>query len=162
MDRKISKRYYNNMMVYDCFDNPFTYKFGSPSLNLLPITFDDIPRLHKRARYNPDLLSAARSVASENSFSTLTTPSDFPDLFPSYDTNTLHVMNMDVTLIGRLKRGYYCRNCNTRDSTEIQGYIASHALIRKRSLLLSLVFRINSETKTFFLEHQFSMLQFPS
>ena len=136
VDRKISKRYYNNMMVYDCFDNLFTYKFGSPALNLPPITFDDIPRPHKRARYTPDLLSAASSVASENSFSNLTTPSDFPDLFPSYDTNTLHVMNMDVTLIGRLKRGYYCRNFNTRDSTKIQGSIAPHALIRTRKFII--------------------------
>ena len=71
-----------------------------------PITFDDRPRPHRRARYIPDLLTYAISVASENYFSTLTTPSDYTDLLPSYDPNTLHVTSMDVPVQGRVYRGY--------------------------------------------------------
>ena len=63
VDRKISTLEYKNRTVYDCFNNPFTDDFGSPDLNLSPITFDDRPRPHKISRYTPDLLPAAMSVA---------------------------------------------------------------------------------------------------
>ena len=96
MDRKISTLQYNNRTVYDCFNNPFIDDFGSPYLNLPPITFDDRPRLHERALYTPDLIPADISVASENSFSTLTATSDSLDLLTSDDPNTLHVTKMGV------------------------------------------------------------------
>ena len=108
-DNKISTLEYNNRTVYDCFNNPFTDDFGSPALNLPPATFDDRTRPHKRARYTPDLLLATISVASENSVSTLTTPSYSLDLLPSYNPNTLHVMKKDVPVKGRFHRGYCCR-----------------------------------------------------
>ena len=63
------------------------------------------PNLHKRARYNPDLLPDDFYVASENSVGTLITPSDSPDLFPTDDPNTIHVMKKDVTFKGRVHRG---------------------------------------------------------
>ena len=74
VDKKISTSEYNNRTVYDCFNNPFTDDCGSPYLILHPIIIGDRPHLDKRARYTPDLLPAAISVASEKSVSTLTTP----------------------------------------------------------------------------------------
>ena len=104
-DKKISTLEYNNRTVYYCFNNPFIDDFGSPHLNLPPVTFDDIPRPHKRAHYKPDLLPANISVASENYSSTLTTPYDLLYLLPSDDPNNLHIMNMDVPVIGRVYIG---------------------------------------------------------
>ena len=66
------------MTVYECFNNTFTADFGIPDLNLHPITIDDRPRLHKISLYTPDLLPTVIYVASENSVSTLTTPSGLP------------------------------------------------------------------------------------
>ena len=97
---------YRNSMVYYCFNNPFTDEFCIQNLNLPPITIDDILRPHKRSRYTPDLLPAAISAAPENYGSTLTTPSDSPDLLPSDDPTTLHDMEKDVTLLGRVNIGY--------------------------------------------------------
>ena len=70
-------------------------------MHIPPITIYDGPRLHKIAQYTPDLLLAAISVASENYASTLTTPSDFPDLLPDDATNNLHVMNKCVPFKGK-------------------------------------------------------------
>ena len=81
--KKISTLEYNNRTVYDCFNNPFTANCGSPSMHIPPITIDDRPHPPKRARYAPNLLPATIYVASENSVSTLTTPSDFPDILPT-------------------------------------------------------------------------------
>ena len=106
MDKEISTMEYNNRTFYDYLNNTFTDDFGSPSLNLPPITTDDRPHLHKRYHFTPDLLPAAISVASENYFSTLTALSDLPDLLPSDDHNTLHVMKKYEPYHGRLKIGY--------------------------------------------------------
>ena len=101
MDRKISTLEYNNMTFYYCFNNTFIDEFGSPDLNIPPITFDDRPHLHKRSRYNPDLLPYAISVASNNSFINLTTPPDLPYVLPSDDHNTPHVIKkMCLSLVG--------------------------------------------------------------
>ena len=88
VENKISVREYNNGAVYECFNNPFTDYFCIPALNLPPVTIDDRPCPHKRARYTPDLLPDTISVSSENFGSTLTTPSDYQKLFllPSNDT----------------------------------------------------------------------------
>ena len=101
---------HNNRTVYDCFNNPFTADCGSPAMYLPPITVDDRPPPppHKRAQYAPDLLPPAISVASENYVSTLTTPSDSPDILPTDDPNTLHVTKKDVPLKGRVNGGYCC------------------------------------------------------
>ena len=96
VDRKIFTLEYNNRMVYDCFNNPFTDDFVSPALNLPHVTFDDRPYLNKRASYTPDLLPDAIAVATGNYFITLTTTYDSPYILPSDDPNTLYVMNMDV------------------------------------------------------------------
>ena len=64
LDKKISTGDYETRTVYDWFNNPFTAYFGSPGLNIPPITIDDIPRPYKRARYTPDLLPAAISIDS--------------------------------------------------------------------------------------------------
>ena len=91
-DKKNSLREYNNRTVYDYLNIPFTDYFDIPYLNLPYIIIDDSTRLDKRACYTPDLLPAAISVASKNSVSTLTTPSDPPQVIVlnSDDTNTHH------------------------------------------------------------------------
>ena len=109
VDRKISTLEYNNRKVYDWFNNTFTDEFVSPYLNIPPITFDDRHPPHKRARYTPDPPPSAISVASENYFSTLTIPYNFPYLINSNDPNTIHVMRKYFPSLGRLKRGYLCR-----------------------------------------------------
>ena len=109
VDKKISTLEYNNMTVYDCFNNSFTADFGSPSMHLPPNIIDHRPRPHKRARYTPYLLPDASSVASENYVSTLITPSDSTDILPIDDPNTLHDMKKDDPYSGRVKRGYCCR-----------------------------------------------------
>ena len=105
VDKKISTLEYNNRTVYDCFNNPFTSDFGILDMHLPPITIDDRPLLHKRARHASYLLPAAISVASENSGITLTTRYDSPDLLPADDPNTLHVMNKGVPFKCMVKRG---------------------------------------------------------
>ena len=148
-DKKISSLEYNNRTVYDWFNNNFTDDFGSPDLNLPPITFDDRPRQHKISHYAPDLPPDNISVASENYFGTLTTPSDSPDLLTYDDHNTLHVMKMDVPFLGRVHRWYgcwkndrkmcykktsfYCSTC----SDKITKYYYYHDF-----------YRINSKTRT--------------
>ena len=96
-NKTISTKYYNIRAIYDCFNNHFTANFGIPAPNLPQITIDDRPRLHKRARNTPDLLPVAISFTSENSASTLTTPSNSKQLFilPSVDTNPPHAIMRD-------------------------------------------------------------------
>ena len=139
--KKISTLEYNNRMVYDCFNNPFTDEFGSPALNLPTITIDDWPRLHKRAQYTPYLPQAAIFVAYENSDSTLTTPSDSTDLLPSDDHHTLRDMNREVPFLGSVHREYCCRKHDKKDATKRQGFISPHAMIITIIFLLSWVFR---------------------
>ena len=74
----------------------------------LPSPLMIYPPPHKRARYAPNLIPAAIYVASENSVSTLTNPYDYPDIIPTDDNNTIHVLKKDVHLKGRLHRGYCC------------------------------------------------------
>ena len=95
----------NNRAVYECFDDPFTDKFGISYLNLPLTTIDDKPCPHKIALYTPDLIPAAISVSLENYFSNFTTPSDLPDLLTSDNTNPLHIMKKDYPCRGSLKRG---------------------------------------------------------
>ena len=98
-------REYNNRKVHDCLNKKFTADCGIPYLNLSPITIDDIPCPHKRPLYTPYLLPDAIYVASENSVSTLTTPSNFTKLLvpTSDDTNPHHEMKKDVNYCGRVK-----------------------------------------------------------
>ena len=78
-------------------------------MNLPPIAFDDRPCPLKMSFYTPDLLPAAIYVAFEKYVSSLTTPSDSPDLLPTDDHNTLCVLNKYVPLKSRVHRGYYFR-----------------------------------------------------
>ena len=109
-------------------------------MNLSPITFDDRTRPHKSDQYTPYILPDNIYFDLENYFSTLTNPSDYPDLLPSDDPNTLHVMNMDVTVLGRVHRGYGYRKHDTKYATKIQGSIDPHALIRTRSFIIVIGF----------------------
>ena len=78
-------------------------------LCISPITIDDKPQLHKISRYTSYLLPTAISVASENSVSTLNTPSDSIYLLPSDNPNTLHGMKKCLTFKGRVNIGCCCR-----------------------------------------------------
>ena len=140
VDKKISTLEYKNRRVYDCFSGSFTDEFGSPDLYIPPITIYDIPHPYRRARYNPDLLPAAISIASGNYDSTLNTPSDLTDLLPSDDTNTLHVRNKYVHFQGRTNIGYCCRKHGQKICYKRQGYIAPHDLIITRKFILVIGF----------------------
>ena len=109
-DKKISILEYNYRTVYDCFNNPFTAECVSPAMHIPPITiYDRPPPAPKRARYSPNLLPATISVASENSVSTLTTPSYLPDILPTDGQKNVHVLKKGLPVNGRVHRGYYCR-----------------------------------------------------
>ena len=140
MDKKFSTLEYNNRTVYYCFNNLFTAHCGSPAMHLTPSTIDDRPRLHKSSWYNPDLLPASISVASETSSITLTTPSDSPDILTSYYLNTLHVMNKYLPFQGRVHRGYWCRKDGQKYATKRQGSFSSYALIRTRKFVIFIGF----------------------
>ena len=107
-DKKFSTLEYNNRTVYDFFSHPFTDDCVSLDIHLPPITIDDRPPLHKRSRYAPDLILTVISFASKNSVSTLTTPSHYPDLLPTYYSNNLDVLKKFVPFKGRVNRGYCC------------------------------------------------------
>ena len=110
VDKKISTFEYKNRTVYECFNYHFTSDFVSPAMNLPPITIDDRPPPpHKIVQYTPYLLPSTIFVASENSDSNLTTPSDSPDILTTDDTNNIYVMKKDDPYSGRLKRGYCFR-----------------------------------------------------
>ena len=72
-----------------------------------PLMIDPPPP--KRARYAPNLLPGTISVASENSVSTVTTPSDFPDILPTGGQKNVHVLKKGLPVNGRVHRGYCCR-----------------------------------------------------
>ena len=78
VDKKISTRYYNNIMVYDLFNNTFTSDCGIPYLNPPPITIYYRSSPHKRAHYSLDLIPDTIYVASKKYVSNLTTPYDLP------------------------------------------------------------------------------------
>ena len=141
-DKNISTKEYNNRTVYDCFNSSFTADFGSPFLNLLPINIDDIPLLYKRARCTPDLIPVFYSVASENSVSTLTTPSDSEQLFhlPSDDTNYPHAIIKDEPYSVSMRRVYCCGKNDEKDATKRQGSIDPRSMIKTRNVITVMVF----------------------
>ena len=108
VDNKISMKEYNNRTVYELFNNLFKYYFGRSALNIPPITIYDRPILHKRSCCTPYLTPATIYVASENSVSTLTTPSDYPKLLVLTfdDHNPHHAMKNENHVHDRVKRGY--------------------------------------------------------
>ena len=97
------------------------------------------------------MLPAAISIASEESISTLTTPSDLPYLFPSDDPNNFHVINKDVPFLGRAKIGYHCRKRDKKDAKKRQGSIALHVLIRARYFVIVIGFPLLIQRQVFFL-----------
>ena len=82
------------MTVYDFLNNTFTDNFGIPDPNIPPIKIYDRPQSNKIEFYTPDMLPVAISVASENSVSTLATPSGLSRLFllTFDDTNPPHAI----------------------------------------------------------------------
>ena len=74
-------------------------------MNPLPIAFYDRPQPHIRDRYTPYLIPDSISVESDNYFIYLATPSNYPDILPSDDPNTLSFMNKYLPLLVRVKRG---------------------------------------------------------
>ena len=121
-----------------------------------PLMIDPPP--HKRSQYAPDLLPSAIYVAYENSVSTLTTPSDFPDILPNDDPNTLHVLRKDVPSKGRFHRGYCCRkHVRKRYYKKIRLYCSTCSDEDKIVYYCRGFSKIILVTMTCFLEHQHSM-----
>ena len=132
--KNLSTKEYNEKTVYDCFNNTFTSNFVITALNLPPITIDDRPHPHKRSRYTPDMLPVAISVASENSVSTLNTPSDSEQLFllPTDNYNPLCEITKYEPYRGSVRRGYCCKKHDEKYATKIQVHIDLCALINTR------------------------------
>ena len=121
-----------------------------------PLIID--PPAHKRAQYAPDLLPFVIYVASENSVITLTTPSDFLDLIPTDDPNTLHVLNKYVHLKGRVKIGYCCRkHGRIRCNKNTRFYCSTLSDEDKKFYYCHGFYRISLAKRTFLLEHQNSI-----
>ena len=102
---------YNDMSVYDLFNKYFTVYGGRPDLNLLPIIIYYSPRPNKIVQYTSDMLPYSIHINSENSGSTLITPSDSSQLLVmSYDDpDTQHTIMSDKPCLGRAEIGYYSR-----------------------------------------------------
>ena len=157
-DKKISTLEYNSRTVYDCFSNPFTSDFGSPSMHLPLTTIDDRPPPHKRSRYAPDLLPAAISVASEDSVSNLTKNSDSPDILLKNVPKTIHVLNKDVPLKGRVHRGYCCRKHGRKKCyKKTRFYCSTYSDEDKKFYYCQGFSNISLVTRTSFSEHKHSM-----
>ena len=113
------------------------------------------PPTHKRDRYTPDMLPASISVASKNSVSTLTTPSDSMYILPTDDTDTLHVMKKDAPYSCRVKIGYCCRKHGQKRCYKKTRFSCSTCSDKNKKFYYCHGFsRINSETRTCFLEHK--------
>ena len=126
----------------------------------LPSPLMIYPPTHKRVWYAPDLLPASISIASTNSVSNLTTPSDSPEILPTDDPNTLHVVNKDTPLEGRVHIGYYCiKHGWKRCYKKTRFYCSTCSDKNKRFYYCHGFSRISSDPKTFFLEHQHYMSQ---
>ena len=155
--KKFSTREYNDRMVYECFNNTIPYHGGSPALNLPTIIIDDSPRPYKRARYAPDMLTAAISVASGKSVSTLTSPSYFQQVLvlTSDDTNPHNFMKTDNPVRVRVKIGYYSRWRDGKRFYKKSGFISPRVLTKTGNLITVMgFFRNNSGMRTFLVEHQ--------
>ena len=74
MDKHFSTIEYNNRTSYYCFNNFFPDNFGIPALNLTPITIDDIPHLHKRARHIPQIFFRQLSLLPPKTMVVLWSP----------------------------------------------------------------------------------------
>ena len=71
-------REYNDRSVYDCLNNLFLVYGGITALNIPTTPINDISHLNKRTQYTYDNISAASYFISENTVSTVTAPSDYP------------------------------------------------------------------------------------
>ena len=119
-----------------------------------------VPPPHKKAWYNPDLIPAAISVDSENSISNLTTPSDSPDILPTHDPTSIHVLKKDVILKGVVNRGYFCsKHGRIRCYKNTRLYFSTWSDQDNRFYYCHGFSMISSETRTCFLEHQYSTSQ---
>ena len=110
-DKTVSTRKYNDRTVYDWFNDSFSFDCGSPALNPPHVPIGDSPRLNKTAWYTSDPLTDAISITPGYSVSTLTTPSDPPQLpEQNYDyPDTLHTIMNDNPFRGNMTRGYCSR-----------------------------------------------------
>ena len=105
-DKKFSTREYKNRMVYDCFNNTYTYDCSSPTTNIHTVTIDDTPCTNERSHCTPVLLPDEIYVASENSVSNFIVPYDSPQLIflTSGYLNPHYAMKKYEPYHGRVKR----------------------------------------------------------
>ena len=89
----------------------------------------------------PQICSQLPSLLPLIFFITLTAPSYYPDLLPYIDPNTLHVINMYVPFLSRVKIVYCCKKHDKKDATKRQGSISPHALIRTINFIVVVGFQ---------------------
>ena len=96
------------------------------------ITIDDRLWPDKISRYTPDLLPGEISVTYENSVSTLTTTSDYPQplFLTSDDPNPLHSITKESTYHGVLLQEMWWKRCYKK-----RGFIAPYTLIKTRNFI---------------------------
>ena len=124
----------------------------------LPSTLMIDPLPHKRARYAPNLLPVTISVASESSVSTLTTPSDLSDILPTDGPKTLHVLKKDLTVKGRVHRGYCCRKHGRKRCYKKTRFYCSKCSGEDKKFYYCHGFsKIHLSKRSCFLEHQHYM-----
>ena len=82
---------YNDRSVYDWFNHFFPVYGSIPELNIHPITIDYSHFPSKISWYTSDMLPDSIYVTYGNSVSTLTTPSEYPQLLVMnyYDPYTI-------------------------------------------------------------------------
>ena len=121
-----------------------------------PLMID--PPLHKRSQYAPNMLPYTISVASEKYVSNFTTPSDLPDILPTYVPKTLHVRKKDLPVKGLVHRGYCCgKHVQIRCYKKTRFYCSTCSYEDNKFYYCQGFSRISIAIRTCFLEHQHYM-----
>ena len=96
-DNKISTIEYNDRKVYECFNNLFLVYCGSPYFNITAMPIDGSICPKERYLNTSDLLPSSIYVSYGKYVSTLTTPSDSPQVISltSDDPNTHRTITKD-------------------------------------------------------------------
>ena len=100
-DAKITLREYNEWIVFDCFNNIFTFDCGIPALDLPPVPINGTLHPNRRASYTSDPLPATIYVAPKTCLGNLTSSCDSP-------TNYLPSSGIPATDQNMMRGGISC------------------------------------------------------